>query len=269
MKDMIFRNNIYLTLFILLSAGCFGQQTGNPEQKAFEQAMQGDWHEAFSDPCTGDWTERWFLDGQVASVSNSEMGMQLTAGPRFNDDAHHMVLWTRESFEGDLKIEFDFTRLDFETRCVNILYIQATGSGVEPYSKDIAEWKEYRQVPAMRMYFDHMNAYHISFAAFPNTGEDQKSYIRARRYMPEKQGLEGSELKPDYFPEGLFAPGELHKITVIKKERDLYMKVSNAQQSYYCHFVNSELPVIEDGRIGLRLMFTRSSRFANFILSKQ
>jgi hypothetical protein len=116
----------------------------------------------------------------------------------------------------------------------------------------------------MRMYFNHMNAYHISYAAFPNTGEERQSYIRARRYMPHLTGLDGSDLKPDYYPEGLFAPGDPHKITVIKRERNLHMKISNAHQSYYCHFINTEHPVIKEGRIGLRLMYTRSSRFANF-----
>ena len=63
---------------------------------------------------------------------------------------------------------------------MNILYIQATGSGEEPFVKDITEWNELRRAPAMRMYFDHMNTYHISYAAFPNN-EDTTSYIRARR----------------------------------------------------------------------------------------
>lgn len=253
---------------VLLFVGCTVQQTNTREKEAFEKAEVADWEEVFSDSCNGDWTKQWFLDGQVASVSNSEMGMQLTAGPQFKNDAHHMVLWTKESFEGDVKIEFDYTRLDFETRCVNILYIQATGSGKEPFKKDIAEWSEYRQVPAMRMYFDHMNAYHISFAAFPNMGDERQSYIRARRYLPEKNGLDGSNLEPDYYPEGLFAPGDPHKITVIKRERNIHMKISNAHQSYYCHFLNSELPVIEEGRIGLRLMYTRSSRFVKFKISE-
>ena len=131
-----------------------------------------------------------------------------------------MVLWTRESFEGDLKIEYDYTRLDSETRCVNILYIQATGSGEEPYAKDITEWSELRRVPAMRMYFNHMNTYHISYAAFPNN-EDTTQYIRGRRYMPNATGLEGSNLDPDYFPEGLFEPRVPHKITVIKKDFEI------------------------------------------------
>ncbi len=260
---------MYVSLSVFLIAGCTAQETNNREKEAFQKAEMTDWEEVFFDSCTGDWKEKWFLDGRVASVSNYKLGMQLSAGPQFKNDAHHMVLWTKESFHGDLKIEFDYTRLDFETRCVNILYIQASGSGKGPYKRDISEWNQYRQVPAMRMYFDHMHAYHISFAAFPNTGDERISYIRARRYMPEKNGLKGSELKPDYYPEGLFVPGEPHKICVIKKERDIFMKVSNAEQNYYCHFINSELPVIEEGRIGLRLMFTRSSRFANIKIYQQ
>jgi hypothetical protein len=265
---MKFSRIIYVSLSVLLFTECTAQPTNNLEKEAFEKAELADWEKVFTDSCTGDWKEQWFLDGQVASVSNSELGMQLTAGPQFKNDAHHMVLWTKESFDGDVKIEFDFTRLDFETRCVNILYIQATGSGKEPYKKDIAEWNELRQVPAMRVYFNHMNAYHISYAAFPNMGDERQSYIRARRYMPELIGLEGTNLQPDYFPDDLFAPGVPHKITVIKKERDLYMKVSNADQTYYCHFMNPDLPIIEKGRIGLRLMYTRSSRFANFKIYK-
>jgi hypothetical protein len=178
-----------------------------------------------------------------------------------------MVLWTKDSFKGDLKIEYDYTRLDFEIRCVNILYIQATGSGKKPYSKDITEWNELRRVPAMKMYFDHMNTYHISYSAFPNEGDDRQSYIRGRRYMPNKTGLKGTDLVPDYYPKGLFDPGVVHKITVIKKDRDLYMRIENYEQTYYCHMSNPYLPIITEGRIGLRQMFTRSARYKNFQIS--
>ena len=249
---------------LALSIVCIGQQNNSVEKKAFENALEENWQEVFYDSCTDDWTNQWFLDGEIASVSNTEKGMQLTAGPKFMNDAHHMVLWTKNSFKGSVKIEFDYTRLDFETRCVNILYIQATGSRVGSFKKDISEWNDHRKVPAMRMYFDHMNAYHISYAAFPNRGDDRAQYIRARRYVPSKTGLKGSDLKPDYYPVGLFAPGVPHNISVIKKERHIYMKIGNAKQTYYCHFVNADLPEIEEGRIGLRLMFTRSARFANF-----
>jgi hypothetical protein len=245
----------------------FSDKPANADQAAFEQVSDENWQEVFYDSCTKDWTEKWFLDGKVASVGNGPDGMQLTAGPQFLNDAHHAVLWTKDSFEGDLKIEYEYTRTDFESRCVNILYIEATGSGKDPYVKDISKWNDLRKVPAMRMYFDHMNTYHISYAAFPNEGDDQKPYIRARRYMPEKTGLEGTDLKPDYYPEGLFKPGVPHKITVIKKDRDLFMRIENPDQTYYCHFNNPDLPIVAEGRIGLRQMFTRSARYKNFRIS--
>jgi hypothetical protein len=257
-----FKNTTILLLVFCLTA-CTSQEENTKEKADFETAVIGNWKEVFSDSCTEDWTKQWFLDGKVASVKNSKEGMQLTAGPQFKNDAHHMVLWTKESFKGNLKIEYEFTRLDFETSCVNILYIQATGSGQDPYVEDIVEWSDLRETPSMSMYFNHMNTYHISYSAFPND-ENIEQYIRARRYMPHQTGLKGSDLKPDYYPKGLFAPGVPHKITVIKKERDIYMKIENSQQAYYCHFINADLPVVNEGRVGLRQMFTRSARYANF-----
>ena len=232
---------------------------------AFEKAAaRTSWVEVFSDGCTQDWKAKWFLDGEVGTVTNSKEGMTLTAGPEFKNDAHHMVLWTKDTFEGDLKIEYEYSRLDEATNCVNILYIQATGSGESPYAKDITKWSELRKVPAMKTYYNHMNTYHISYAAHPGT---KKAYIRGRRYMPEKQGLSGTELKLDYSTPKLFATGVKHHITVIKQDRYLYMRVENPDQVAYFHMINPDLPVISEGRIGLRHMFTRSARYANFRVS--
>ena len=232
---------------------------------AFEKAAAGtSWVEVSSDGCTRDWKAKWFLDGEVGTVTNSKEGMTLTAGPEFKNDAHHMVLWTKDTFEGDLKIEYEYTRLDEATNCVNILYIQATGSGDSPYAKEITKWSELRKVPAMKTYYNHMNTYHISYAANPGT---KKAYIRGRRYMPQKQGLKGTELKPDYSTPNLFATGVKHRITVIKQDRHLCMRVENPDQVAYFHMINPVLPVISEGRIGLRHMFTRSARYANFRVS--
>jgi lysophospholipase L1-like esterase len=236
----------------------------NGTQQAFKQASAGNWQDVFSDEGTGDWKENWFLDGEVGRVSTGTDGMSLTAGPQFKDDSHHMVLWTKDSFKGDLKIEYEYTRLDSETRCVNILYIQATGSGKEPYAADISKWNDLRKVPSMKTYYNHMNTYHISYSANPGTSEQ---YIRGRRYMPNRTGLKGTNLKPDYYPKGLFASGVPHKITVIKKDRDIFMRIKNPEQVYYCRMSNTNLPIVTEGRIGLRHMFTRSARYKNIRIS--
>jgi hypothetical protein len=112
-----------------------------------------------------------------------------------------------------------------------------------------------------------MHTYHISYAAFPNEGDNRQSYIRARRYIPNATGLKGTDLKPDYYPEGLFATGVPHTITVIKQARDLFIQIENAEQSVYCHMSNPDLPAITEGRIGLRHMFTRSARYKNINIS--
>jgi len=236
------------------------------DREAFAQADHSHWQEVLFDSGTEDWTEQWFLDGEVGTVTTGPDGMELVAGSEFGNDAHHMVLWTKESFAGDLKIEYDFTRLDQETRAVNILYIQASGSGVGPFAEDIVEWNELRRVPAMRTYYDNMNAYHISYAAFPND-EDTTSYIRARRYMPNLAGLDGTGLTPDYFPTGLFETGVPHHISVIRRSRELFIRIENEHETYFGYIKNTELPDISEGRMGLRQMFTRSARYRNFRVS--
>lgn len=263
-------NQLLSSVFLVLVVGIATARAEGPkpdpaeDKAAFEKAAAGGWREVFADPGSGDWKEKWFLDGAIGTVKNTERGMELTAGPEFKNDAHHMVLWTKDSFRGDIRISYDYTRLDQSPNCVTILYIQATGSGQGPYAKDITEWNHLRKVPAMNLYFDHMHTYHISYAAAPGTDE---SYIRGRRYLPEGKGLKGTELKPDYFPERLFQTGVPHKITVIKNARGLFLRVENAEQTLHCHMRQPGLPEISEGRIGLRHMFTRSARYANVRVS--
>lgn len=236
------------------------------DKEIFDAVNRAGWNEVFCDPCTGDWQKQWFLDGEIGRVECDDAGMRLIAGPEFGNDAHHMVLWTKASFEGDLKIEFEYTRLDHETRCVNILYIQATGSGEAPYSSDISTWTGLRRVPAMSVYFDHMHTLHLSYAAFP--WDDSAPYIRGRRYMPGATGLDGTDMDPDYFPEGLFEPDVPHKVTVIKKGRELVGVISNPSQDYPFYMVNRDRPPVTEGRVGLRHMFTRSACYKNIRISE-
>ena len=267
MMSLSRRTALALLLALGISPTCAEAVGDAKERNAFEQAAAANLQEVFADDGTGSWEEKWFLDGEVGTVTNSPEGMTLTAGPEFKNDAHHMVLWTKKEFAGDLKIEYDYTRLDKEQRCVTILCIQATGSGKGQFAKDITKWNELRKVPAMRTYYDNMHTYHFSYAAFGNSGKEKTSYIRGRRYMPHANGLKGTELTPDYYSDTLFATGVKHHITIIKRDRDLYVRVQNPDEIRYCHLHNAKLPVITEGRIGLRHMFTRSARYANFRVS--
>ncbi|MFR9521580.1 MAG: DUF1961 family protein [Rikenellaceae bacterium] len=224
------------------------------------------WELRFEDSCKGNWQDNWFLDGKIATVENSDAGMNFAAGPEFRNDAHHAVLWTNDSFKGDVKVEFDYTRTDEQTINVNIIYIQAQGIGTDPYTEDISEWNHLREIPAMNIYYDYMNPLHISFAAFPMVNEDPSNdYIRARKYpQTESISFDDMEVAPSYDGIGLFKSGITYKVTVIKTDYRLYMQVEGDGQDKCYEWDVSQNERLEDGRIGLRHMYTRSARYANF-----
>jgi len=231
----------------------------------FQTFLNAEWQEHFSDPLRTDWQNNWLLDGEEATLSNSEHGLDYWAGPNAWDDTSHAVLWTKQSFTGDLLIEYEFTRLDTSVRFVNIIYIQATGSGESGFGEDISEWNDHRRIPSMSHYFRNMNTYHISYAAFGTRNNDpDEDYVRARRYMPSFGGLRNTGLEPDYARTGLFETGVPHKITIVKKSDELFMHVKNDEQERLFYWKNDQLPPIIEGRIGLRHMYTRGSRYADF-----
>lgn len=238
------------------------------EADAFKDVNNLSWKIAFEDDFTKSWQKKWFMDGEQSYITQNNVGMDYFAGNEAYNDAGHTVLWTKKNFAGDIKIEYDFTRIDTSSLGVNILYILATGSCKGSYKKDISKWKALRKVPAMKEYFNHMNTYHLSYAAF-SFNKNEPEYLRARRYMPETdKGLKGTALSPEYENNGLFATGVKHHITVIKTGDNLYMKVVNASQTRLFWFDTSNFPPIKSGRIGLRQMWTRASNYANFKIYK-
>lgn len=233
-------------------------------QDAFDQLnTPSDWQIAFSDPCTEDWKTHWFLDGEIAKVENSDKGMEFRAGPENRNDAHHAVLWTKESFQGDVKIEYTYTRTDSQIINVNILFIQATGIGAEGFEKDISVWNDYRKVPTMSKYWKNMNLVHISYAAFPMVNEDpENDYIRVRRYpATENIPFKETNIPPSYEKTRLFLPNVPYKMTWIKNKTQLLLRVEGEGKQKKYTWDLSGFPAVTEGRIGLRHMFTRSARY--------
>jgi hypothetical protein len=253
------------------------QETAKKRFDEMNRAHQ--WKEDFFDAGTGQpgvigwkdgvWQQKWFLDGAIAAVSNEAQGMHLHAGPRWKEEAHHMVLWTKQEFTGDLKIEYDFTRTDMEDiGSVILIYIQATGDGSEEFPEDITKWSDQRVVPSMGKYFSNMHLYHISYATgSPFTEGNGADYVRARRYMPEGDTLKGTELTPEYADTGVFKPGVTYRITILKEAREIAMKVEGPDETRVFWFKNDKLPPVTHGRIGLRHMYTRSARYKDFRVS--
>ena len=225
------------------------------EQTAFEAADQRAWKTVMADDGSGDWTEQWFLDGEGSTVTNTPEGMELKA------ENSHMVLWTKEHFEGDVKIEYEFTRRDVGGGGVIILYIQATGRGDEGFETDIAEWRDSRKGADMSSYFRNMHLYHVSYAC---------GYVRGRRYRPDiRQMNTFSELTPEYLvdQEDFFEVGVPYRITVIKTRREIRVKAVGPEKALYFMLDNEKWPEVTGGRIGLRQMRGRHSRYQNFRVS--
>jgi hypothetical protein len=226
--------------------------------------VKENWALVLEDDCTKDWTTNWTLDGLIATVENSKEGMHFKAGSEYKNDAHHGVLWTKASFSGNIKIEFDYTRTDNANKYVNILYIQATGDEEGVYDKDISKWAKLREIPAMKRYFENMNLFHISYSAFGNT-ENSFHYIRARRYpKPDNEPFKVTQIQPSYDKQGFFKTGETYHVTAIKTNDYLYFKIESKDGAEVFEWDISNIAPIEEGRIGLRQMYTRSSIYKNF-----
>jgi hypothetical protein len=171
-------------------------------------------------------------------------------------------------FEAEyLKIEYNFTRIDTKHsgNTVNIIFILAQGGGPKPL--DILEWAHERKEPRMNYYYNFMDTYHVSYSVMQEESvpAEQDKYIRGRRYMPSTGGaLNGTELTPEYMNVPLFEPGVTYKMTFIKTGRELFLQVTGNGKDMVFYFDTSTFPPINKGRVGLRQMYTRVSRYSDF-----
>lgn len=223
------------------------------------------WRLAFSDAGTGEWADNWFLEGDKANVVNTEQGMLFSAGPTPLEDASHAVLWTKSTFDGDIKVEYRYTRLDTMTSvdAVNILYLLATGLGTDTSPTDIRQSSSRRAVPAMSAYYLNMRALQISYAT---TGPRRSDYVSARIYPASSIDRFPTEtqLHPVYEGVTLFEPGATYTITAIKADGRLSFAVKGDGVDRRFDWDISSASPGESGRIGLRHMWARSARYSDF-----
>jgi len=262
--------NVFSRLLPLAAAWLPMACTAVPQtpEEAFAEAESLPWITAFEDGLTDGFGPEWLVDGRLATFTPTPAGTEVVCAPTVGDDSAHTVLWARERFAGPLKVEWSFTRLDDSpAESVCIVYLHASGSGDGPYAADITQWSELRRVPAMKAYFDRMNAYHISYAV-TSPATEGGDYVRARRYLPlAGRGLTGTALTPEYDHVGWFRRGVTYRMTVILYEGTLYMQAADGDERRLFWFDTTTLPPLEEGYVGLRQMWARASRYADFRVS--
>ena len=207
-----FRLGIFLFCLLAFLAACDRDDPIRPDVIA----DAANWEIVLTDPGTGDWQEHWFVEGKKATVEYDEESLVFTSGPVPMEQASHAVLWTRQTFAGDIRIEYDYTRVDSmaDVPSVNILYLQATGLGTDESPTDIFLSTGQREVPWMKSYFLNMNALHVSYAT---TGPKRANYVAARRYpaKDEESFMNGTMIQPIYEDVHLFEPGETYHIMAV------------------------------------------------------
>jgi hypothetical protein len=238
---------------------------------AMAEPCDDEWEIVFSDPGTGDWQQHWFVEGLKATVNYDDGGIVFSSGPVPKEQASHAVLWTKQSFSGDIRIEYDYTRLDSMTgsTAVNILYIQATGLGTQESPTDIFLSTGQREVPWMKSYFLNMNALHISYST---TGPKRAHYVAARRYPARHREsfMQETMIQPVYENIDLFNPGETYHITALKQGNRLTFIAEREGKTHTFEWDTSAFPAVTTGRVGFRHMWARSSRYQNIrVFQKQ
>ncbi len=228
----------------------------------------------FEDSMTGDWQEKWFLDGKKATLRNSEAGLYFSGGTVTKPQdpeayhAHHAVLWTKREFEGDLRISFEMTREDTSDYGNTLLYIHAQGLGTEAFPKDITQWNDFREISAMNKYFTNMELWSLSF----------RENIRARRYPLQSADPDTEPVGGTVFPYVDYVgmiPGKTYRVLVEKRGPTMTLRLADKEtgELYANHTWDmtvvskdgkSRAPVLEKGRIGLRHMSTKQFTYKNF-----
>ncbi len=224
----------------------------------------------FEDNMMNNWQNNWFLDGQKAPLEHRENGLYFSGGTITKSDdpenyhAHHAVLWTKQVFEGDIRITYGMTRVDSSDYGNTLLYIQAQGNGKEPFVKDISKWNKLREIPAMSLYFENMDLISLSF----------RENLRCKRYPWKdsrgewypKRGL----IEPMVDYEGII-PGKKYSVEVEKRSSSVTLRLYDGETkelltdfTWDTTRIPEELDIIKLGRIGLRHMSTKQFIYKNF-----
>jgi hypothetical protein len=246
-----------MCIIVSLLVSCGTIQADPSSEKTAEAAI------LFEDSMTANWQENWFLDGENAVLEHRDGGLAFITEytvdknvDRDGFDSRHAVLWTRQEFEGDIRITYTYTKLP-GCSWQKLIYVQAQGIGKKPYVQDIYAWKDLRAVSVMSEYFNHMNLIGLSL----------REEVRCKRY-PWNDVKRNVELESEFLPraeiEDMPEGREFH-VVVEKRKESISLRITDDETGEYTVDHAWDLTdkdvrkkrdpeYIEKGRIGIRLM---------------
>lgn len=254
-----------LVLSACSTAGPTGEDTASESSE--ESAL-------FMDTMAKGWQENWFLDGQNAELKHRDGGLDFITTESDVDknvdrapfDARHAVLWTKQEFEGDIRIRYTYTMLP-DCTFQKLIYIHARGIGSGPYVEDIDAWRDLRKVARMDKYFNYMNLIGLSL----------RDQIRCRRY-PWNDMDRDIKLTSEFLPRAEnkgFEIGHALDVVVEKRQASILLRITDRETDQYIvnHMweltdekvlADRAIPFVEKGRIGIRLMGGHKINFRDF-----
>ena len=212
------------------------------------------WQEQLFIPGTkGNIEKDWIKDGVNGKATYTNEGMLFDTA-NGTGDAYSSILWTKQVFKGDVRLEYKFKRLNTNINngksMVSMVLLYGHGIGGQ-YPDDISTWK--RPVSGQGFH-KTMNHHSISYAT---------SYKRIRTRINTGRNL----VKPEYTHVPYFKPGVWHKIIVTKKGLKLSMEVENLdskQKDVY----SWDLPrTYNHGRVGFRQMYMYKNLYKDIKIS--
>ncbi|OVE76148.1 hypothetical protein BVX97_01800 [bacterium E08(2017)] len=224
----------------------------------------------FEDSMAESWETNWFLDGKKAVLEHRDGGLAYITEYTVNKnvdragfDSQHAILWTKQEFEGDIRITYNFTKLPGSS-WQKLIYIQAQGIGEDMFVEDIHAWRDFREVATMSKYFTYMDLISLSL----------RGEIRCKRYPTTD--MEGNRIPCEFKPRGEnrgLEAGRDFYCVVEKRKKTVYLRIKDVE--------TGEIPVehtwdlreltkgrdpkyVTKGRIGLRHMGGYGAFYRNF-----
>lgn len=243
------------SIVLLAVAITFGQE---------ERTARPNWRLAFSDNGTGRWSDDWVLFGnpERISVTNGPDGMTFRAGDGTDANADHAILWSKRSFSGDLRVEWDYTVLDRYSSTIppngycSALMLYSSGAGTFGLPTELLAWpQQARQADTSGRYFhERTRGLQLNYAF---VGDPRGNRFRIRANPGYLLGTESDETD-------FFRPGASYHVAVEKTGAVVGVKVAelSSGREFSTTFADPLLQNYSSGRIGLRNMNRRESRYA-------